>query len=577
MAENTVTSLSSSLFYQPAITFTGLGSGIDSQTMIQKLVEVESRQLRRFTAWKEEWLAKIQALTTLQDKLREFRRVAAAMDSPGEFRVRLVSVSDPGVLSATAAPGAPPGTHQILVNRLARNDIEVHGGLPAPDTVVNASGTPKVLALRYGSASFTVSVPAGATLTDLAALINTSGANPGVSALVLDLGPAAGDSRYRLMLQGKDTGAAATLTVDDALTTLDGTDGTLDFGAAAFTETQSAADAQLRLNGYPPEGWIERGANLITDVLPGVSLSLTAASPTPVTVSVAPDTRAMQEKIVSLVEKYNEVLAHIRDLTRYDPVSKKGGLLLGNYVVQMVKSGLTGVATGTAPGFASPGDPYLSLAQIGITTDADPASPTFGQLVIDERKLTGALRERPEAVGELFGAALSGVSDDPGGTISYLSALPEITRPGIYEVRATVSGGVLTGGTINGHPATVSGDTLTGAAGYPEYGLAVRVALTEGSHTATVRLKSGVARTLTDKLDELLSLASGPVNILIKNYQDIIRGIDGKIELETRRLEAYRQRLTEQFARLESVLGQLNDQANYLAGQIAKLNQGTRS
>ncbi len=572
MADTTVTGLTSRLYYQPAITFTGLGSGIDSQTMINRLVEVEARQLKRFSAWKEEWLAKIEALSALQEKLRAFRTTAAGMDSPGEFQVRRASVSDPAVLTAAASPGAALGSHRLLIQQLARNEVEVHQGLPSPDTVVNGSGTAKTLALTYAGTPFTVNVPSGATLTDLAAAINASGANPGVQALVVDLGPAAGDGRFRLMLQGRDTGAANTITVNDALTTLDGTDNTLNFTAATFTETQSAANARLRLNGYPPDGWIERPGNLITDLLPGVTLTLTAASTAEVSLSVSPDTTAMQEKITALVQGYNEVAAYIRELTKFDPVTKKAGLLLGNYVVQLVKSGLTQAATGNAPGFASPPDPYLSLAQVGITTDADPASPTFGQLKVDEAALSAALRERPEAVGELFAAAFAGVSDDATGTISYVSALPGITKPGIYPVTATVQGGVLLGGTINGHPAIVSGDTLTGAAGYPEYGLAVKVALTDGDHAGVVRLKNGLCGTLTDRLDDLLSLATGPVHVLIRNYQDIISGIDDKIELETRRLEAYRQRLTEQFARLEAVLGQLNDQANYLAGQIQKLN-----
>jgi len=117
----------------------------------------------------------------------------------------------------------------------------------------------------------------------------------------------------------------------------------------------------------------------------------------------------------------------------------------------------------------------------------------------------------------------------------------------------------------------VEGDTLTGTSGFPEYGLAVRVNLVDGTHTGTVRLKLGVNGQFTEKLDDLLSVSSGPVNILIDNYQDIIDNIDDKIAFEQRRVEAYRQRLIQQFARLESVLAELNDQANYLAGQIERL------
>ena len=48
-------------------------------------------------------------------------------------------------------------------------------------------------------------------------------------------------------------------------------------------------------------------------------------------------------------------------------------------------------------------------------------------------------------------------------------------------------------------------------------------------------------------------------------------GIDGKIALEQRRLEGLQNRLIQQFARLEATLAQLNDQANYLVGQLTKL------
>jgi flagellar hook-associated protein 2 len=180
-------------------------------------------------------------------------------------------------------------------------------------------------------------------------------------------------------------------------------------------------------------------------------------------------------------------------------------------------------------------------------------------------------------VADLMANYFAGVSDDSSGNISYYSSLPGITQPGSYEVVATVSGGFLTGGTINSHPATVDGDTLTGASGYPEYGLAVRVNLTDGTHTGTVRLKLGVNGQLSEKLEDLLSATSGPVNILIDNYQDIIENIDEKIAFEQRRVESYRQRLIQQFSRLEAVLSELNDQANYLAGQIQKLGFNSSS
>jgi len=578
MADNTISSLLSSQYYQPAVTFTGLGSGIDSASIIEKLVEVESRQINRLTAWKEEWTAKIAALQELNNKLSALRSLAGGMNTSSKFQTKSAMVSNTQVLTATAGSGASSGTHQILINQLAQNEVEVHQGLAGADTVVNSSGVSQVFAFNYaGGSSVSITVPDGTTLSGLADLINKSAANPGVTAMVLDMGEAYTTDRYRLMLMGKDTGAAFTISVDDALTTLNGSGGTVDFTGATFTESQTAQNAQVRLDGYPPNGWLERADNTIADILPGVTLTLLAPTASDVQVTLRDDTSAMMEKVTSLVNQYNEVLAYIKEQTKYDTDTGKAGVLFGNYAVQIVKSQLGAIASGNAPGFADPQDSYINLAQVGITTDADETSSTFGQLVIDGSKLSKALSTDPQGVAELFAAYFQGVSDDLSGNLSYYSSLPGITQPGTYAVEAVVSGGVLVSGTINGHAATVDGDSLVGASGYPEYGLAVKVNLTDGTHTGTIRLKLGVNGEFKQKLDDLLSATSGPVNILIDNYNEIVENIDEKISFEQRRVENYRQRLIQQFSRLEQVLSQLNDQANYLAGQIQKLGFNSTS
>ncbi len=567
-----ISGLSVSTYYEPAVTFTGLGSGVDSASIIDKLVEVESSQINRLEAWRDEWTAKIAALQELDTKLSELRTTAGAMDTLAKFAAKNAGVSDSTVLSATAAASATAGTHQVLVNQLAQNEVEVHAGLAAGDTVVNSSGANQVFAFSYaGGAAVSISVPDGTTLTELAALINTSGANPGVTATVLDMGDSYTTDRYRLMITGNSTGSANTITIDDGLTTLDGTGGTVDFTSTTFTETQTAQNAEIRLDGYPPSGWIERSSNTVSDLISGVTLSLLSTSASPVQVTVTEDTSSWLEEITSLVEAYNDAVAYIQEQTKYDAATGEAGVLFGNYGLQIVKSELSAIATGNAPGFQDPEDPYLNLAQIGITTDADETSDTFGQLLIDTTTLSAALSADPAGVAGLFSAYFVGVSDDASGNITYHSSLPGITEPGTYEVEATVSGGALVSGTINGHAATVDGDTLTGTSGYPEYGLAVRVNLVDATYTGTVRLKLGVNGQFSEKLDDLLSATGGPVNILIDNYEEIVENIDAKIAFEQRRVDAYRQRLVQQFSRLEAVLAQLNEQSNYLASQIQKL------
>jgi flagellar hook-associated protein 2 len=449
MADTTVSTVSSLLqsqYQQPAITFTGRGSGIDTASMIDKLVQVESGQLNQMTTWKDQWTAKIAALQTLNTKLSDLRIAAQAIDTLGSFQGKIASVSDESVLTATTSSTAASGNHQVLVNRLAQNEVQVHGGLAASDTVVNASGSSQVFAFGYaGSAPVSIPVPDGTTLSGLAQLINASGAYPGVTATVLDMGEAYTTDRYRLMLTGHDTGAAYTIAMDSS-------GGTVNFTSTAFEDPppQAAQKPQVRLDGYPPGAWIERASNAVADLIPGVTLSLLSPSATPVQVTVADDTGAMQQKITDLVTTYNDLLKYIQDQTKYDKNTGEAGVLFGNYGLQSVKSQLAAITTGNAPGFADPQGPYLNLAQIGITTDADETSPTFGQLVVDAGALSTALQANSQGVANLMAAYFAGVSDYTSGNLSYLSALPGTTQAGTYAVSATVAGGVLTGGTIKG-------------------------------------------------------------------------------------------------------------------------------
>jgi flagellar hook-associated protein 2 len=561
-----------STYYQPSITFSGLGSDVDFASIIDQLVEVESAQIERFESWKSEWSEKITALEDLNTKMTDLRTAAASMNTLTKFVSKTASSSSTSVLTATASSSATSGTHQVLVNQLAQNEIEVHTGLAGSDTVVNSSGSAKVFAFSYaGGAAVSVSVANGATLADLAAAINASGANPGVTATVLDMGASYGATRYRLQLQGNSSGSTNTVAIDDALTTLDGTGGTQNFESTTFTQAQAAQNSQIRVDGYPAGTWIERSTNLIGDVIPGVTLSLLTSSGTAVQVTVNDDTDAMESEIEDLVEKYNAVISYIKEQTNFDATTGEAGILLGNYAVEIVKSALNAIGSGSARGFKDPNDPYVNLSQIGITTDVDETSDTFGQLVIDSSTLTAALSSNPTGVARLMSAYFRGVSDDATGNITYYSSLPGITQPGTYEVTATVAGGVITAGTINGHAATISGDTLTGQSGYDEYGLAVKINLVDGNYTGTVRLQMGKNGQFSEKLDDLLSVTSGPVNILINNYQDIIDGIDAKIEAEERRVEGVRKRLTEQFARVDSILSTLNQQSEYLSTQLKKL------
>jgi len=81
----------------------------------------------------------------------------------------------------------------------------------------------------------------------------------------------------------------------------------------------------------------------------------------------------------------------------------------------------------------------------------------------------------------------------------------------------------------------------------------------------------GICERLRLKLENLTDSEDGIANVLIDNYGGIIKDIDTKIAREERRVKMVKERLELKFARLETMLGELEGQSDYLESQLANL------
>jgi len=219
--------------------------------------------------------------------------------------------------------------------------------------------------------------------------------------------------------------------------------------------------------------------------------------------------------------------------------------------------------------------------QVGISTDVDDGSETQGLLLIDENTLSDALNDNPQKVAELFSSYFTGRSahDD----IVFKSYIPGITEAGTYEIYfnhtdPSADGNVqmrINGGEWHNAIWDAANNTITGAQGYPEAGLVVEI--TDTSQTISksdpgeVDIKLGILGTLKEELDLLTNSETGPMAVLVDNYQDIIDSIDEKIENEEERITLYQARLEERYARLEALLTELNGQSSTLDNMINQL------
>ena len=480
----------------------------------------------------------------------------------------------------------PDGSKEIILD--PNGDMTLDGTDDTTDLTastfaqtVNASGADKVFQYQYGSGSnISVTVATGATLQQLRDLINNDATNPGVRASILDDG-GTGSAAMHLVLSGEDLGKDYTITLNPgAGTTLDGTSDTEDFtnGGGVFTETMSAQNAELRVDGYPPASWIERATNHVTDVIEGVTMDL--GSPGNITLTVSTDTSATLEKIEAFKDAFNNVRTAIKDATLYNADTGESGSLLGNYAVQIIQSQLNNLIAGKAPGFQDPDDTYVNLQQLGFSTDVTQGSETEGLLLLDTTILTAALNSDPDAVTDVFSAYFEGLSND--SQISYQSSLPSITSAGIYDVEVDTDAAqgrfkLSTEATWHDWIALTgsSGDyTLTGAAGYAEKGLALHITYGSGTgtHSAVVRMKNGIVTQMGFDLEDLLS-TSGPLNTLDGSYNDIVTNIEKRIEQEEDRLDHYEALLRQRFVRLDSYMNQMNQLGNYLTQYVAYLSK----
>lgn len=545
------------------ITYSGLGNGTDFDSMIKKLVQVEQSRITSLQTWKKSWTDKQAAFQELNTQMLTLKTTLEDMDSMDEFMTKAVDSSDSTVLSAVAGAGAENASHEVVVNRLATAKAMVTAtGYTSASTDINPSSSDAVFAYTYKGVSYSNAVGANCTLTDLASIINNDPGNPGVKASVSYDG-----SKYYLQLRGMDTGSTASLVVASN-STLSG------FGNANFNTITSNASAQLKLDGWPTASgtWITRETNTVTDLVPGLTMTLKSTGST--TVVTTTDTDAIKEKIETFVEQINLVRTKIRAISKVDSTTQQASLLTGNYGIQLIDTNLKSAVAGLGVGFDYDQDKYSTLSQLGILTDAQQGSTTEGLLVIDDDVLDAILSSNADAVGQLFAAQYVGRTSSSDFSIS--SYIKNTTKNGAYQLSYTTdASGKITAATINGHAAMFNSNSnlITGSHGYDEAGMVIRVVdTTPGTHTGEVALKQGKAGQLSDLLGELTDSQDGPLHILDDNYDDITAMIDDKIAYEQRRISTYASNLRKRFAKVDSMLGTYDKMQSQLESQIKQLS-----
>lgn len=350
-----------------SITSSGLGSGLDVDAIVTKLIAADrSAQDTRLDTNKAKAEVQISALGTLKSAMSTLQNALTKLTSGGDLGKRTVASSDNSILVATAAKAAQPGQTQVEVLALARAHKLGSGAFASTSALVGEGD----MTFTVGSNSFTVSASATTTLAQLRDAINGASGNVGVGATLV-----AEDGGTRLVLTAKNTGTANAIGVSSAL--------------ASFSDLQTATDAQIKVDGYTRTS----AYNHIANVVDGVSIDLgRAAVGTKVTLSVAADDAAASAAVSGFVEAYNSLIGTYATLTAYNASKKEAGALMGDAGLRSASQAMRTMLSASVDAGR-----FDTLSDIGITTNVD------GTLKLDAATLAGALGQDNASIQKLFG------------------------------------------------------------------------------------------------------------------------------------------------------------------------------
>lgn len=460
----------------PLFSIGGISSGLDTDSIITQLMQLERLPVVRFQQRQASLRAVDNAWGQVTTRLSAVRTAVDGLRQADSFGRHVVaSSSQPDAVTATASGARVTGEVSFTVERLAAaHQLASAGSFASGDALVGAGEL--TLTRPDGTVMTTVSTDEHTTLAQLAQRITD--AKAGVRATVIKTE----EGVHRLVLTATETGSASQFSLSGDLA-----------GLGAGEELRAGQDAHLRMGTLD----VYRASNTVTDLVDGVTIQLRKVTDQPVTVGVERDLDTAVASIKGFVDSLNGALTTMKELSAYDPESKRSGPLQGNSTLRNLVNDLRATVSSAVAGLD--GD-TRHISEVGIGLDR------HGGITLDETKLRAALTDDYDRVTSLF--ARTGAATT--GSVEYAAAT-SATASGSYEVHIDTAAAV----------ALSTGASYTPPMGNPKVftittdtGTAVSVTIEEGDSLATAvqRINTalaaqGVATLVAEEQDGALRLA----------------------------------------------------------------------
>lgn len=424
------------------IQFTGLASGLDTQSIIADLMKVQRTKVDKVEKEKTlvEW--KKDAWKEMNSKIYTFYKESLfKFKSASTYKQKTVTSSNTSLVKATATSSTVSGVHKIDNITMAKGSFLTGDKITVdkngdPITIDETTTMGEIYNFTAGDITMDISLDGGATSTSI--VISETDTFANVVSKVNDTEMEINfnfDTNYnRFFLSSKNTGQGIQIKVGDATGEPAGLLSALGFGTNKTGSVGS--DAQFDYNGTT----LTSSDNEVT--VNGLSISLLGEG-TNVNIAVNHDVEAIYESVKDFVLKYNELLMDINeklgaDSSRgYKPLTSeekeamtddevklwedkiKKSLLRKDDILTSVVSSMRSILT-LSTDVNTTGFDYENLSELGIVTgeytekgilhiQGDEDDSLYS---LHDNKLKEAIEENPEGVFELMTALGDALYED---------------------------------------------------------------------------------------------------------------------------------------------------------------------
>ena len=426
-----------------SITFSGLATGLDTNSIVKDIMALERAPLDRVEAKKTQATERLKAFGQFKEKLDALKTAVSGMTLTSQVRSTKVSQSSEETFTATSTSGAI-GSYNISVAQLSQVQKTVTDGFSSNTEPVLGTGT-----ITVNGKVITVSEDNN-SLVGIVQSINEQSSTTGVKASIINDGSE--DNPYHLVFTGKD----ASTSFDIANNLVDDLAQPIDLGETDVeSAVQSAQKAVAIIDGIT----VISDTNTISTAISGVTINLngvdaTTASGTPEEdvdpwnwedppvynssrMDVESDTGALKEKITSFVTAYNDAIewilsgyeefggtSEVPEVTEgSDEKAVLGSVLRGDSTINSMKRQLQNVLSGSIDNSGG----FKIMSEIGITTNLN------GTLQQNNSKLDAALENNFDDTVSL----LAGDNETAGVMKNFNALLLKMTSGsnGMYAVQ----------------------------------------------------------------------------------------------------------------------------------------------